>query len=276
MDICGLVLCRAGESRREVDMLQTRGDVRISIGKEAEGRKGEYTDLEEMVKFLTQEFSRKLPDLPPMTLARPIGIMDSLARGSVDHSEPSILASQYNTPANGPSLNETVVQDSTFMDNLQVVEENESFSFLHMEGQRLDFGPHIQSSLFSTDLTLNRVLEQLEKEDLDKIPEEQDLDSVPVQRISPIHRRVSETILTRISRKPPVYPKPPTSPRPVFTRKASGLARTKSLKVLDTSLEAAVPDPVVFSLTSRQLEQYALEYHRPRRTGLMYTGLEEN
>lgn len=260
-------------------MLQTRGDVRISIGKEAEGLQGEFAELEEKVRFLAAEFARKLPDLPPMALARPIGIVNSLARGSFDHSDPSILASQFNTPGNGQSLNETVVQDSTFMDSLHVVEENESFSFLQMEGQRLDPGPHIQSSLFSTDLTLNRVLEQLEREDLsmDKIPEEQDLDLVPVQaRPSPIHRRVSETILTRVSRKPPTHPKQPTSPRPVFTRKASGLTRTKSLKALDTSLEVATPDPVVFSLTSRQLEQYALEYHRPRRTGLMYTGQEDD
>ena len=258
-------------------MLQTRGDVKISVGKEAEGNKGEYAELEEMVRFLSREFGEKLPEMPAITIARPRGIMNSLARGSIDHSEPSILTSQLNTPGNSQSLNETVVQDYTLMDSMHAVEENESFSFLPDEGQRLD--PHIQSSLFSTDLTLNRVLEQLEREDLSlgKIPEEQDLDSVPVQtRVSPIHRRVSESILTKVCRKPPVYPKQPTSPRPVFTRKASGLARTKSLKMLDITLETVAPDPVVFSLTSRQLEKYASEYHRPRRTGLMYTGEEDS
>lgn len=258
-------------------MLQTRGDVRISVGKEAEGDKGEYAELEGMVRFLSREFGEKLPEMQAMTIARPRGIINSLARGSIDHSEPSIITSQLNTPGNSQSLNETVVQDYTLMESLHVVEENESFSFLPSEGQRLD--SHIQSSLFSTDLTLNRVLEQLEREDLslDKIPEEQDLDLVPVQaRVSPIHRRVSESILTKVCRKPPVYPKQPTSPRPVFTRKASGLTRTRSMKMLDISLETVAPDPVVFSMTSRQLEKYALEYHRPRRTGLMYTGKEDS
>lgn len=252
-------------------MLQTRGDVKICLGKEAEGE--EYSPLEEIVRMLALEFSEKLPEPPLLSLARPVGLITSLARGSSEHSDPSILASHLNTPGNTHSLNETFAQDSTLMDSsLQVIEENESFSFL--QSQNIDPGVQVHSSLFATDITLNRVLEQLEKEEhsMSLIPEEQDLDSVPIQPLmSPIQRRVSESILTHVSRKPPVYPKQPSNPRPMFTRKASGLSRTKSLKNLEDTMEKIPPDPVVFLMTSRQLEHYAMEYHRPRRTGLIYT-----
>lgn len=248
-DTCGLVLCARSSTTRQSEMIQTRGELKLSYDSES-------TELDSLVQFLTREFSEKL--VHPLTLAKPAKIIDSLTRSAFERSEPSIVLSQFATPANMLSLSETAIHEG-----LQGERIEEEDSFLPNEDLKEHHG------LFSTDLT--KVLEQLDQADitssqilpqnLDSVPQSQEADSL-------IGRRASETILTQVSRKPPLRPAQPSDPRPASCRPGSSPVKPKPTH------QRMESDTKVFGETQTQIEKYALEYHRPRRTGEMYSGEE--